>query len=42
MSTISNQRDLKSRKKAKIENILKIPKADRPNWSLDDINKELS
>ena len=41
MTTISNQSDLKSRKKAKIENILKIPKADRPNWSLDDINKEL-
>ena len=33
--------EIKSRKKAKLENILKIPKADRPNWSVDDINKEL-
>ena len=27
--------------KAKVENILEIPKADRPNWSIEDINKEL-
>ena len=33
--------ELKTRKKADIENILKIPKADRPNWSSEDINKEL-
>ena len=33
--------EIKSRKRAKLENILKIPKADRPNWSVDDINKEL-
>ena len=33
--------EIKSRKKAKLENLLKIPKADRPNWSVDDINKEL-
>ena len=30
-----------SRNKAKLENILKIPYADRPNWSVEDINKEL-
>ena len=35
------QSELKSRKRAALENILKIPKADRPNWSVDDINKEL-
>ena len=33
--------EIKSRKRAKLENILKIPKADRPNWSVEDINKEL-
>jgi len=33
--------EIKSRKKSKLENILEIPKADRPNWSVDDVNKEL-
>ena len=33
--------EIESRKKAKLENILEIPKADRPNWSVEDINKEL-
>ena len=33
--------EIKSRKRAELENILEIPKADRPNWSVDDINKEL-
>ena len=35
------QNELKNKKRAKLENLLEIPKADRPNWSLDDINKEL-
>ena len=30
-----------SRSKAKLNDILEIPKADRPNWSTDDINREL-
>ena len=30
-----------SRSKAKLEDILEIPKADRPNWALEDINREL-
>ena len=33
--------EIKSRKRAELENILEIPKADRPNWSVNDINKEL-
>jgi len=33
--------ELKSRTKAKAEDILTIPVADRPNWSAEDINKEL-
>ena len=35
------QSKIKSRVKANLENILEIPKADRPNWALDDINREL-
>ncbi len=35
------QNKIKSRSKAKLENILEIPYADRPNWSVDDINREL-
>ena len=35
------QNEIKSRTKAKVENILSIPVADRPNWSVEDINKEL-
>ena len=35
------QSEIKSRTRAKVENILSIPVADRPNWSAEDINKEL-
>ncbi len=35
------QNDLKTREIAKVENILEIPKADRPNWSVEDITREL-
>ncbi len=41
IDVFKNQSEIVSRKKAKIENILEIPKADRPNWSVEDINKEL-
>ena len=33
--------EIKSRTRANLENILSIPVADRPNWSVEDINKEL-
>ena len=33
--------EISERKKANLQNILEIPKADRPNWSIEDINKEL-
>ena len=36
-----NKIKLNLRSKAKLEDILEIPKADRPNWSLEDINHEL-
>tara|TARA_Y100001970_G_scaffold50537_1_gene63956 strand:+ start:1342 stop:3486 length:2145 start_codon:yes stop_codon:yes gene_type:complete len=41
LDVFKKQSEIKSRKKAKLENLLAIPKADRPNWSVDDINKEL-
>ncbi len=41
VSVFEEQNKLKSRSKAKLENILEIPKADRPNWAVEDINREL-
>ena len=41
VNVFSEQNKIKSRIKAKLEDILEIPKADRPNWALDDINREL-
>ena len=41
MNVFNEQNKIKSRSKAQLENILEIPKADRPNWALDDINREL-
>ena len=36
------QKKLSTRDKAKIDDLLTIPIADRPNWSVDEINKEIS
>ena len=41
VDVFKKQVELKSREKAKLNDILEIPKADRPNWSIEDINKEL-
>ncbi len=41
VNVFKEQEKIKSRDKAKLEDILEIPKADRPNWSIDDINREL-
>ena len=41
VDVFKKQVELKSRTKAKVEDILTIPIADRPNWSTEDINKEL-
>jgi malate synthase len=41
VNVFKEQEKIKSRNTAKLENILKIPKADRPNWSTEDINREL-
>ena len=41
VDVFKKQKEIKSRLRAKVENILSIPVADRPNWSVEDINKEL-
>jgi malate synthase len=41
VNVFEEQKKIKSRNNAKIEDILEIPKADRPNWSIEDINREL-
>ena len=41
IDVFSKQKELKNRTPAKITDILTIPIADRPNWSIEEINKEL-
>jgi len=41
VNVFDEQDKIKSREIAKVENILEIPKADRPNWSVEDINREI-
>ncbi len=36
------QKKLAKREKAKLDDLLSIPVADRPNWSMDEINSEIS
>ncbi len=41
VDVFKEQSNISSREKTNLENILEIPKADRPNWSVEDINREL-
>ena len=41
VNVFDQQEKIKSRTKAKLEDILEIPRADRPNWQIDAINREL-
>jgi malate synthase len=41
VDVFKKQTEVKSRNKVKVEDILSIPVADRPNWSVEDVNKEL-
>ena len=41
VNVFEEQKKIKSKTRAKLEDLLEIPKADRPNWSIDDINLEL-
>ncbi len=36
------QKEIQTRSPANIDDLLSIPIADRPNWSIDEINKEIS
>ena len=40
INVFDEQNKIKSRNKAKVENILEIQKL-RPNWSIEDINREI-
>jgi len=41
VNVFNEQNKIKSREKAKLKDILEVPVADRPNWSIEDINLEL-
>ena len=41
VDVFKKQEEIKNRKKTDIQKILEIPSADRPNWSVEDIDKEL-
>ncbi len=41
VNVFDEQNKIKSRSKAKLGDILEIPTADRPNWAIDDIKREL-
>ena len=41
VNVFEEQKKIKLRDRASVENILEIPKADRPNWSIEDINREI-
>ena len=42
INIFNEQKKLMDREPAKIDDLLTIPIADRPNWSVEDINKEIS
>ena len=42
INIFKKQRELKNRKVAKLDDLLTIPIADRPNWSVEEINSEIS
>ena len=42
INIFDEQQKILNREKAKLNDLLTIPVADRPNWSVDEINKEIS
>ena len=42
INIFDQQKEVANREKAKLDDLLAIPVADRPNWSVDEINKEIS
>ena len=41
VDVFEQQDKIRSRNKTNLANLLEIPRADRPNWSVEDINREL-
>jgi len=41
VNVFAEQNKIKLKTRAKLDDLLEIPKADRPNWSIEDINREL-
>ena len=42
INIFDEQKKIQAREQAKINDLLEIPIADRPNWSVDEINSEIS
>ena len=42
INIFDEQKKIQAREQAKLNDLLEIPIADRPNWSLDEINSEIS
>ena len=42
INVFEKQKELKDRKPAKLDDLLNIPITNRPNWSIDEINSEIS
>jgi malate synthase len=42
INIFEKQKKLQNREKAKLDDLLTIPIADRPNWSIEEINSEIS
>ena len=42
VNVFDEQKKILKRKKANLDNLLNIPIADRPNWSVDEINSEIT
>ena len=42
INIFEKQKELEIREKAKLDDLLTIPIADRPNWSIEEINSEIS
>ena len=42
INIFDEQKKISNRKQAKLDDLLNIPIADRPNWSVDEINSEIS
>ena len=42
INIFDEQKKIENREQAKLDDLLSIPVADRPNWSVEEINKEIS